>query len=84
MLEYVHPKWTCEGTPCTFHNPSEHHMRDWHMTIRYDRYDLLTERLCPHDIGHPDPDSLGFIELAMGREERLLSGVHGCDGCCRE
>ena len=31
------------------------------------------ERVCPHGIGHPDPD-----------RPHHGGGVHGCDGCCKE
>ena len=31
----------------------------------------FTERLCPHGIGHPDPD-----------DTRAAKRIHGCDGCC--
>lgn len=30
----------------------------------------MMERMCPHGIGHPDPDEI------------TLDVVHGCDGCC--
>ena len=33
----------------------------------------IMERICPHGVGHPDPDDV----LNQDR-------VHGCDGCCRE
>jgi hypothetical protein len=32
------------------------------------------ERVCPHGVGHPDPDDINVI---LGPEK-----VHGCDGCC--
>jgi hypothetical protein len=32
------------------------------------------ERICPHGIGHPDPDDPAF--------KNPIEGVHGCDGCC--
>jgi len=59
----------CQGTHCAVHNPSEHHMRDWPQHYRWDAG--ITERICQHGIGHPDPDDVG----AKGY-------VHGCDGCC--
>jgi hypothetical protein len=43
-------------------------MKDWPQHYRYDRG--MTERICPHGVGHPDPD------------DRTANGVHGCDGCC--
>jgi hypothetical protein len=34
--------------------------------------------MCPHGIGHPDPDSVAFFE----KNGDTGFGVHGCDGCC--
>jgi hypothetical protein len=64
----VHPKTKCKGQNCCIHNPSDHHMRDWPQNWRGDRN--LMERICPHGIGHPDPD------------DPNPDKVHGCDGCC--
>jgi len=65
----VHPATKCAGEACTIHNPSDHHMRQWPLNWRGDRGTM--ERICPHGVGHPDPD--GISE----------DTVHGCDGCCR-
>lgn len=67
FLENVHSVRSCTGPPCVIHSPSDHHMRDWPLYWRNDASKF--ERICPHGIGHPDPDDLG-------------PGVHGCDGCC--
>lgn len=72
-----HKASQCKGHHCCFHNPSKHHMNKWPMHIRLDRGGL-TERKCAHGIGHPDPDSLAWLNR-MGSEDE---GVHGCDGCC--
>jgi len=72
-----HKKAECKGTFCCFHNPSKHHMNKWPMTVRYDRGGM-TERLCKHGVGHPDPDSLAWMNR-VGRDD---DGIHGCDGCC--
>jgi len=64
----VHPQDNCAGRPCCVHNPSEHHMRAWPQNWRGDR--LLMERICPHGVGHPDPDDIN------------PDTTHGCDGCC--
>ena len=75
MLERIHDPATCEGQGCAIHHPSDHHMRDWPTNWRDDGFlGIKTphmERVCPHGIGHPDPD-----EIVEGVE------VHGCDGCC--
>jgi hypothetical protein len=65
---YAHWPSTCRGDHCTVHNPSEHHMRDWPQHWRDDRG--MMERICPHGIGHPDPDDI------------LENTIHGCDWCC--
>lgn len=72
----THPAWRCEGEYCCVHNPSNHHMRTWDLNWRDDRGRM--ERLCPHGIGHPDPDALAF----RARNGMNADDVHGCDGCC--
>ncbi|MBL7487136.1 hypothetical protein [Frankia sp. AgW1.1] len=71
-----HPASDCTADACPFHWPSDHLMVFWPMVWRGDRG--LIERLCPHKIGHPDPDSLAWL-AARGIDD---PGVHGCDGCC--
>ena len=75
-LRNVHPRDKCAGEHCVIHNPSNHHMRTWRMHWRGDRG--LMERLCPHGVGHPDPDQAGYWRL-LNMEWMT---VHGCDGCC--
>lgn len=72
----IHSKDKCKGRSCVVHNPSDHHMADWPTRFRAGRY--LTERICPHGIGHPDPDDVAF-HVSQGR---LGVMWHGCDGCC--
>ena len=67
-LVNVHGQSQCHGRPCCIHNPSDHHMVTWPQNWRGDR--RLMERVCPHGVGHPDPDDIH------------PGGVHGCDGCC--
>lgn len=62
----------CAGSHCCVHNPSDHHMKDWPQHYRSDTG--ITERICPHGVGHPDPD--------CAVAQRSIDG-HGCDGCCR-
>jgi hypothetical protein len=54
-------------------------MRDFPQSFRFDRY--LMERICPHGIGHPDPDD-PKISMGHGDPENNYDLVHGCDGCC--
>lgn len=79
-----HTPEVCAGHNCPYHNPSDHRMVDWPKNFRYDRFSYgLVERLCPHGIGHPDPDSVGWLEsLDVERQRQGTWGVHGCDGCC--
>lgn len=76
----VHSSSRCEGQTCCIHNPSDHHMIGWRQHWRGDRG--LMERLCPHGVGHPDPDDIAFKRRARGREFADWESVHGCDGCC--
>ena len=77
----IHGPAACAPKPCPFHNPSPGPMRDWPKYIRHDR-GLLVERICPHGVGHPDPDSLRWVnEQRAARGWDPDNGTHGCDGC---
>lgn len=80
IFENVHPQEACEGRACCIHAPSNHSMRDFPLHYRNDRG--LMERICPHGIGHPDPDDLAYKEMVMPGSGYAW-GSHGCDGCCR-
>lgn len=67
--------------PCTLHSPSNHHMVTWMLIWREDAG--ILERLCPHGIGHPDPDMLNFFRRKLGKDEVHPGEIHGCDGCCQ-
>lgn len=71
----THPISQCQGQFCCIHNPSQHHMVVWPMIWRSDR--RIMERVCPHGIGHPDPDDANY-RASTGDND----SVHGCDGCC--
>ena len=71
----LHHTSKCQGHPCPFHAPSDHHMVKWPMVLRNS---MLIERICEHGCGHPDPDSLAYMETIHPG-----LGVHGCDGCCK-
>jgi uncharacterized CHY-type Zn-finger protein len=64
----THSKEKCKGEYCCIHNHSDHRMKNWPQNWRYDR--MIMERICPHGVGHPDPDDL------------TPDRIHGCDGCC--
>lgn len=76
-LTGVHIAEECSGH-CPLHGPSEHSMLDFPLYWREDAG--IFERLCPHGIGHIDPDTLARLESIRIGEGW---GVHGCDGCCK-
>jgi hypothetical protein len=78
IIHNVHSADKCAGQPCVMHNPSQHHMVDWPCNWRDDIQ--LMERLCQHNVGHPDPDCVAYITQMLGE-----AVIHGCcaDGCCR-
>jgi hypothetical protein len=41
----------------------------------------MMERICPHGVGHPDPDDLEY-KRKQGLPD--AAGIHGCCGCCNE
>ena len=76
----VHNKKDCKGY-CPIHNPSDHHMKDWPLHWRSDLW--IFERIDPEGVGHPDPDSITFIEQIDPLKAAGLS-IHGCNGLCNE
>jgi hypothetical protein len=74
----VHFREDCKGETCVFHKPSDHHMREWKLHWRADRG--IFERICPHGVGHPDPDQFEY----WAKNNREAESVHGCDFCCRD
>jgi len=73
----THTAEKCSGHYCCIHNESDHHMKKWPLNWRDDTG--VMERICPHGVGHPDPDDAAH-NIRMGREYLT---IHGCDGCCR-
>jgi hypothetical protein len=70
----------CQTYGCVIHNPSKHPMSDFPLHWRYDV--KLMERICPHGVGHPDPDAIEFTRRSIGAETARVRANHGCDGCC--
>ena len=79
FIEGIHDPSRCAGRFCVVHNPSDHHMKGWQLYWRDDRH--IFERICPHGVGHPDPDGLAFLKQ-IGHPD--ADGIHGCDGCCSD
>lgn len=76
-LYNIHSQDDCAARPyCVIHRQSLHHMSTWKLLWRSDR--RIFERMCPHGIGHPDPDDMAFHH-SIGND---FESVHGCDGCC--
>ena len=75
----VHERNSCTGS-CSIHSPSMHGMRKFKRLWRPDR--ALMERICPHGVGHPDPDDIEFKRRTKGSKFAETEFVHGCDGCC--
>lgn len=69
----THVAGKCAGEYCTIHNRSDHSMRSFPQHWRGDRG--IMERICPHGIGHPDPDEV----YMYGKWDS-----HACDGCCQD
>lgn len=67
---YTHEHGECKVGSCPIHNPSKHVLRDCPTHWRQDRG--IMERICPHGVGHPDPDCMYAQQ----------DTVHACDGCC--
>jgi len=81
-----HTKAACRETRkaggpknCVIHKPSQHKMIGWPMVIRAS---TLIERTCRHGVGHPDPDSVAYLNWKDEYDDKFGWGVHGCDGCC--
>jgi hypothetical protein len=45
-------------------------MKDWHTHWRDDR--KLMERICPHGVGHPDPDDLAYKKTVFEKQAKEL------------
>jgi hypothetical protein len=56
-------------------------MSEFRQHWRNDR--SVMERICPHGIGHPDPDHIRHIREWSGAAVARVESVHGCDGCCK-
>lgn len=76
----VHYKGDCTGEHCVIHNPSSNCMSSFPTHWRYDR--AMMERICPHGVGHPDPDDVEYASTHLNKDQMRYYTIHGCDGCC--
>lgn len=76
----THEASECALPYCAVHNPSAHPLRDAPQRWRTDV--SILERLCPHGFGHPDFDSLFYVQATKGGAAAAALSVHTCDGCC--
>lgn len=77
----IHGKEGCNGKPCAFHNPTNHHMNSWPLDLNKEK-NLLFERVCKHGVRHPDPDSYNYLSsLEPSKSAELMN--HDCDNCCK-
>lgn len=77
----THDPEKCRGQWCCVHNPSHHAMREFRLEWKASR--RLMERICSHDVGHPDPDDIAFRRKIIGDNYANMMAVHTCDGCCQ-
>lgn len=81
LLEGVHRKSTdCTKYGCSIHAPSDHKLKTFPTRWRDDIKAM--ERLCPHKIGHPDPDHLAWVKRNRSDTAYQSALLHVCDGCC--
>ena len=76
LIRNVHLRDECRGSICVLHYPTHHVMSEFPLHWRWDR--AIFERICPHGIGHPDPDQFDYWQM----EGKEYEAIHGCDGCC--
>jgi len=73
----VHSPSACAGRHCWVHDPTPSPMTSWPIRWRGDKG--TAERICSHNVGHPDVDDVAYHAM-FGRDV----SVHGCDGCCED
>lgn len=72
IIGAIHSPDDCQGRSCVIHAPSDHSMRSFPTHFRFDRG--LMERICPHGIGHPDPDDLAYKIIDAADRAAALEG----------
>ena len=87
VISRVHSFGQCVNGQCVIHNPSDHCMRSFptHWRPKTAAFEIgppLMERICPHGIGHPDPDHMAWFATCHNKSQTDAQSIHGCDGCC--
>lgn len=77
-----HAPSECAGRPCPVHAPSSHHMTDWPLLLPPNPHNVILERMCEHNVTHPDPDAVQQAIIFDPTREGE-HGLHTCDGCCK-
>jgi hypothetical protein len=57
-LKNIHRPELCVGRHCVIHKPSAHKMSE--LPLIWNSPETQMERLCEHDVTHPDPDDLAY------------------------
>jgi len=78
----THDSTECALEFCCIHHPSGHALASAPLRWRNDLQ--LMERVCVHGIGHPDIDSLVYVNAIYGEMAAAYVSVHSCDGCCQQ
>lgn len=82
-LQNVHKEGDCAAEHCNIHNPSDHPLNKAPLYFRVRGGILISERICEHGTGHPDPDWLTYLSSIGYTEDEVESeALHGCCGCC--
>lgn len=79
---FVHSRARCSGS-CPLHNPSDHSMSHWKLSLRPEK-GAIVERHCPEcGAGQPDPDSLRHLrEIGVAGSYTFM--MFGYSTCCEE
>ena len=67
--------WECDRYGCMVHNPDLEWVGNRENWPYSPRGDGRMERICPHGIGHPDPDTAEYLERTF---YGTWMWVHGC------
>lgn len=84
----IHPESDeCRTDGCVAHNPTLDHVSNRENWPYFPRGDGRMERLCPHGVGHPDPDVARWLQKHHPGYAPYVHGCHDADdgsgrSCC--